>query len=55
MPRLPIEPEKLPELICEDCLEKDHLSCLHEGGWMHQETFERCGCHLTKHLLDNRA
>lgn len=43
------------EEICEDCQDRDHLACQREGGWMHQETFERCGCHLTDHSLDNRA
>lgn len=51
--RLCAEPAN--ELVCEDCLEGDHEACRRAGGWPHQDTNERCGCHDTAHLLDNRA
>ena len=42
------------ELVCDDCLAGDHDECRRAGGWPHQDTNERCGCHETAHLLDNR-
>jgi hypothetical protein len=42
------------EFVCEDCMDGDHEECRHHGGWPHQDTDERCGCHLTGHRLDNR-
>lgn len=42
------------ELVCEDCMDGDHEECRRQGGWPHQDTNERCGCHLTAHALDNR-
>jgi hypothetical protein len=44
----------LTEYVCDDCIEGDHESCRRSGGWPHQETCERCGCHLSAHALDNR-
>lgn len=42
------------EYVCEDCMDGDHEECWRQGGWPHQDTDERCGCHLTGHRLDNR-
>lgn len=43
------------EFVCEECMDGDHDACRREGGWPHQDTNERCGCHLSDHALDNRA
>lgn len=44
-----------PETICEDCLAGDHEACRHEGGYTDDEdNTRRCGCHTTRHALDNR-
>ncbi len=43
------------EYLCIDCIEGDHEACRREGGWPHQDTSERCGCHLSAHRFDNRV
>lgn len=43
------------EGVCSDCMEGDHDTCRHEGGYTDDEdNDQRCGCHLTGHALDNR-
>lgn len=43
------------ENVCIDCMEGDHETCRHEGGYLDDEDNSvRCGCHLTDHALDNR-
>lgn len=54
------------EAVCEDCMEGDHEACRREGGWMFFDIEgrpgwatghgdDRCGCHLTDHVLDRRG
>lgn len=43
------------ERVCEDCMDGAHDACRREGGYMDDEdNDQRCGCHLTEHLLDKR-
>lgn len=54
MSGLPQPKRSVTEYLCDDCIEGDHEACRREGGWPHQDTNERCGCHLTAHRFDNR-
>lgn len=42
------------EDVCIDCMEGDHAYCDRQAGYMHDDTPERCGCHMSGHHLDNR-
>ena len=50
-----IDEDDFDEIVSIDCMEGDHETCRHEGGYLDDEDNSiRCGCHLTAHALDNR-